>query len=54
MKRDIENFVSKFPNGHQVKLDHQKPRGMTQDIDIPIWKWNVINMDFITGLPRTH
>ena len=27
---------------------------MTQDIDIPTWKWDVINMDFITGLPRTR
>ena len=27
---------------------------MTQEIDIPTWKWNVINMDFITWLPRTH
>ena len=26
---------------------------MTQKIDIPTWKWEVINMDFITGLPRT-
>ena len=25
---------------------------MTQEIDIPTWKWDVINMDFITGLPR--
>ncbi|WMV09014.1 hypothetical protein MTR67_002399 [Solanum verrucosum] len=27
---------------------------MTQDIDIPTWKWEVINMDFITWLPRTR
>ena len=27
---------------------------MTQQIDIPTWKWAVINMDFITGLPRTR
>ena len=27
---------------------------MTQEIDIPTWKWDVINMDFITGLPRTR
>ena len=27
---------------------------MTQEIDIPTWKWAVINMDFITGLPRTR
>ena len=53
MKRDIEDFVSKFPNCQQVKVEHQKPRGMTQEIDIPTWKWDVINMDFITGLPRT-
>ena len=27
---------------------------MTQDIGIPNWKCEVINMDFITGLPRTR
>ena len=27
---------------------------MTQEIDIPTWKWDVINMDFIIGLPRTR
>ncbi|WMV42033.1 hypothetical protein MTR67_035418, partial [Solanum verrucosum] len=26
---------------------------MTQEINIPTWKWEVINMDFITDLPRT-
>ena len=27
---------------------------MTQEIDIPTWKGDVINMDFITRLPRTR
>ena len=27
---------------------------MTKDINIYTWKWEVINMDFITGLPCTH
>ncbi|WMV26392.1 hypothetical protein MTR67_019777 [Solanum verrucosum] len=27
---------------------------MTQEINIPTWKWEVINMDFITGLPHTR
>ena len=27
---------------------------MTEEIDISTWKWDVINMDFITGLPRTR
>ena len=29
-------------------------RGLTQKIDIPTWKWDVIYMDFITRLPRTR
>ena len=53
MKRDITNIVSKCPNCQQVKVEHQKPRGMTQEIDSPTWKWEVIDIDFITGLPRT-
>ena len=35
----------------QLKVEHQKLGGMTQEIDIPTWKWEVINKDFITGLP---
>ncbi|WMV54949.1 hypothetical protein MTR67_048334 [Solanum verrucosum] len=54
MKRDIADFVAKCPNCQQVKVEHQKPGGMTQEIDIPTWKWEVIKMDFITGLPRTR
>ena len=48
IKRAIEDLVSKCPNSQQVNVKHQKLRGMTQDIDIPTWKWEVINMDFIT------
>ena len=54
MKRDIADFVSKCPNCQQVKVEHQKLGGMTEEIDIPTWKWGVINMDFITRLPRTR
>ena len=34
LKRDIADFVSKCPNCQQVKVEHQKPGGMTQEIDI--------------------
>ena len=27
---------------------------MTQEIDIPTCKWDIINMDFITRLPHTR
>ena len=54
MKREITNFVSKCPIWQQVKVEHQKPGGITQAIDIPTWKWDVINMDYITGLTLTR
>ena len=31
-----------------------EPGGMTLEIDIHTWKWDVINMDLITCLPRTR
>ena len=53
MKRDIADFVSKSPNCKHVEVEHHKLEGMTQEIEIPTWKWEVINMDFITGLDFT-
>ena len=54
MTRDLADIVSKCPNFKQVRVEHKKQGGMTQEIDIPTWKWDVINMDFITWLPRTR
>lgn len=50
IKKDIAKFVIEYPNCQQVKVEHQKSEGLAQDIDIPTWKWEDINMDFITGL----
>ncbi|KAF3648857.1 hypothetical protein FXO37_19239 [Capsicum annuum] len=38
----------------KVKIEHQKPSGFMQEFTIPTWKWEKVNMDFVTGLPRTH
>ena len=54
MKRDIAEFVSKCPSRQQVKVEYQKLGDMTQEINIPTWKWDSINTNFITGLPRTR
>ena len=54
IKRDIADFVSKSPNCVQVKVEHQKPGCTTKEIDTPNWKWDVINTNLITGLPRTR
>ncbi|GJU13689.1 putative reverse transcriptase domain-containing protein [Tanacetum coccineum] len=37
----------------KVKAEHQKPSGLFQQPEIPVWKWERITMDFITKLPRT-
>ncbi|MCF6774896.1 transposase family protein [Corynebacterium sp. MC-12] len=54
MKRDIAKFVSDFHSCQQVKAEHQRLGGLTQDIELPTWKWEVINMDFVVGLPKTR
>ena len=54
MKRKIAYFVSKCPYFKQVKVEYHKLGCMTQEIDIPSWKWDVINMYFIIGLPHTR
>lgn len=51
MKKDVAEFVAQCPNCQQVKVEHQKPTGLVHEIVIPLWKWEAINMDFITGLP---
>ncbi|MCF7184032.1 hypothetical protein L3H42_11075 [Corynebacterium sp. MC-13] len=53
MKKDLAEFVAQCPNCQQVKVEHQKLGGYMQCIEIPTWKWDMINMDFVTGLPRS-
>ncbi|GKD63208.1 putative reverse transcriptase domain-containing protein [Tanacetum coccineum] len=53
MKADIATYVSKCLTCAKVKAEHQKPTGLLQQPEIPIWKWERITMDFITKLPRT-
>ena len=53
MKKDIAKFVSKCLTCQQVKLEHHRPSGLLQQLPIPEWKWDMIAMDFVSGLPRT-
>ena len=54
LKNDIAESVSKCLNCQHVKAEHQRKGGLSQDIDIPTWKREDVNMDFVGGLPRAH
>nr|GFC72163.1 hypothetical protein [Tanacetum cinerariifolium] len=54
MKRDVAMFVSKCLICQQVKIEHQRASGLLQPLDIPVWKWDEISMDFVTGLLQTQ
>ncbi|GJW28045.1 putative reverse transcriptase domain-containing protein [Tanacetum coccineum] len=53
MKADIATYVSKCLTCAKVKSEHQKSSGLLQQPEIPVWKWERITMDFVSGLPRT-
>nr|GEY97556.1 retrotransposable element Tf2 [Tanacetum cinerariifolium] len=54
MKRDVATFVSRCLICLQVKIEHQRASGLLKPLDILVWKWDEISMDFVTGLPRTQ
>ncbi|KAI3712170.1 hypothetical protein L1987_70719 [Smallanthus sonchifolius] len=53
MKADIATYVSKCLTCAKVKVKYQKPSGLLQQPEIPMWKWEQISIDFITKLSRT-
>ncbi|GJS46861.1 putative reverse transcriptase domain-containing protein [Tanacetum coccineum] len=52
MKADIATYVSKCLTYAKVKVEHQKLSGLLQQPEIPVWKWESITMDFVSGLSR--
>eukprot|EP00253_Pinus_taeda_P016502 PITA_16502 len=53
MKKNIVEYLSQCLECQQIKAEHQHPAGLLQPLPVPEWKWEVISMDFITGLPKT-
>ena len=53
MKKDVAFFMAKCLTCSMVKTEHQRPSGLLEQPEIPVWKWEGIAMDFITKLPRT-
>jgi hypothetical protein len=54
MKQVVAEFVKRCSTCQQVKAEHQRPIGPLQSLEILMWKWEEIAMDFLVGLPRTQ
>ena len=53
MKREIASYIAKCNVCQRVKAEHQRPAGLLHPLQVPEWKWDKVDMDFITGLPRS-
>jgi IS30 family transposase len=54
MREDVAGYVARCDTCQRVKAEHQRPAGLLQQLEIPTWKWDDINMDFIVGLSCTQ
>jgi hypothetical protein len=52
MRKEMAGYVAKCSICQQVNVEHRKPTGLLQPLAIPKWKWEMITMDFLLGLPR--
>jgi len=50
---DVTNYVASCLVCQKAKIEHQRPGGTFEPLDIPQWKWDSISMDFVTHLPRS-
>ena len=53
MKQEVANYVTKCLTCPRVKMEHQRPVGLLQPLEIPKWKWDSVSMDFAAELPLT-
>ena len=51
---ECQEYLSKCIECQQVKTEHGHPAGLLHPLIIPQWKWEIISLDFITGLRKTQ
>ena len=54
MKTELVEYIARCFQCQQVKTEHQHPAGLLQPLPIPSWKWEIISLDFVTGLPKNQ
>ena len=53
MKIEVATFVSRCLTCQKVKIEHGRPQGKIQSLDVTEWKWESTSLDFIVGLPKS-
>ena len=53
MKKDNFEYISKYMKCQHVKVENQHLAILLHPFPLPEWKWEVISIDFIIGLPMT-
>ena len=53
MKWETIEYLAKCIECQQVKVGRRHPSRLLQSLPIPEWKWEIISMDFIKGLPKS-
>jgi hypothetical protein len=54
MKREIAFYIARCDVCQHGKAEHQRPAGLLQPLKVPLWKWEEVKVDFITGLPTSN
>ena len=53
MKVDMSKYVASCGVCQRVKAEHKSLAGKLQSLEVPLWPWDDIAMDFVVGLPRS-
>jgi hypothetical protein len=52
LKKEIAEYITRCMECQKDKVEHRHPTELLQRLPIPEWKWDVVTMNFITGLPK--
>ncbi|KAK8969414.1 hypothetical protein KSP40_PGU010128 [Platanthera guangdongensis] len=53
-RKEFKHGISQDKSGKSVKVGHLKSAGYLRSLPIPEWKWDVVAMNFVFGLPHSE